>query len=111
LLSEIAEIGKIRLVSNGEAADALAVRKQYAALKPLAELGVGVRGWTLDVLRLLKKMERKRFTIADAYQFVRELTEFHPDNQNVKPKIRQQLIPTRASCPSIVDETQFTLSI
>jgi hypothetical protein len=31
------------------------------------------------------------FTTADAYIFERELEQLHPDNKNVRPKIRQQL--------------------
>jgi flagellar basal body-associated protein FliL len=31
------------------------------------------------------------FTTADAYAFERELGQLHPDNKNVRPKIRQQL--------------------
>jgi type II restriction enzyme len=31
------------------------------------------------------------FTTADVYAFERELEQLHPDNRNVRPKIRQQL--------------------
>jgi len=31
------------------------------------------------------------FTTADAYAFTRELEALHPDNRNIRPKIRQQL--------------------
>jgi hypothetical protein len=34
------------------------------------------------------------FTTADVYAFTRELEKFHPDNRNVKAKIRQQLLPS-----------------
>ena len=91
LLSEIAEIGKIRIVRDGEAADVDAVRRQYATIRPLADLEVGLRGWTLDVLRQVKKLGRNAFSIADAYQFTSELSALHPKNKNVQPKIRQQL--------------------
>lgn len=91
LLSEVADIGKIKLVSNGEPEDVSAVRKQYATVRPLADLGVGVRGWTLDVLRLVKRLGQRHFSISDAYKFATELSRLHPKNQNVEPKIRQQL--------------------
>lgn len=54
LLREIADIGKIKVVDDGEPADAMDVRRQYATVRPLADLDVRVRGWTLDVLRLVK---------------------------------------------------------
>jgi hypothetical protein len=34
---------------------------------------------------------KSEFTAADAYVFTRELEQLHPDNKNVRPKIRQQL--------------------
>ncbi len=91
LLNEIADIGKISVVSNGQPAEASLVRHQYAIVRPLADLNVGFRGWTLDVLRLVRKLGQKYFSIKDAYQFVPELSELYPKNRNVHPKIRQQL--------------------
>lgn len=91
LLSEVAEMGKIRLVNNGEPADVATVRKQYATIRPLADLGVAVRGWTLDVLRLIKRIGQRQFSISDAYQLATELSRLHPKNRHVEPKIRQQL--------------------
>ena len=91
LLAEIADVGKIKVVANGESRDASEVRTQYAAVRPLATLDVQARGWTLDVLRLVKRLGRRRFSIADAYSFAPELSSLHPNNMNVRPKIRQQL--------------------
>lgn len=91
LLSEIADLGKIRIVSNGVPADASLIRRQYAAIRPLADLEVNLRGWTLDVLRLIKRLGKQTFSLPEAYQFLAELARLHPKNQNIKPKIRQQL--------------------
>ena len=91
LLSKIADIGKIRVVSNGQPAEVSAVRTQYASVRPLAKLNVEVRGWTLDVLRLVRNLGQQNFSIKDAYQFAPELSRLHPKNRNVRPKIRQQL--------------------
>lgn len=91
LLSEIAEIGKIRVVSNGQSSDASVVRRQYASVRPLAKLDVKVRGWALDLLRLIRKLGQQTFSIKDAYQLAPILSSMHPRNRNVRPKIRQQL--------------------
>jgi type II restriction enzyme len=91
LLSEIADVGKIRVVDNGAAIDASAVREQYATRRPLAALNVQARGWTLDVVRLVKKLKKRRFSLSEAYEFAPELSKLHPNNRNVGPKIRQQL--------------------
>lgn len=91
LLSEIADVGKIKVVANGMPIDASAVREQYATVRPLATLDVRARGWTLDVLRLVKKLSKRRFSLSEAYEFAPELSKLHPNNRNVNPKIRQQL--------------------
>jgi type II restriction enzyme len=91
LLTAIADVGKIKLVHNGALLDASAVRRQYADVRPLADIGVATRGWTLDVLRLLKRIGKGSFSLSDAYSFAAELSAMHPKNRNVKPKIRQQL--------------------
>jgi type II restriction enzyme len=49
------------------------------------------RGWTSDVIRCVDLIETREFELSDCYKFENRLRELHPDNQNVKPKIRQQL--------------------
>jgi len=49
------------------------------------------RGWTLDVLTAIRRLRRSEFSLADAYSFEGDLAKLHPDNHNVRPKIRQQL--------------------
>lgn len=91
LLREIADVGKIKVVADGMAIDASTVRDQYATIRPLAALNVEARGWTLDVLRLVKKLNKRYFSLSEAYEFAPELSKLHPNNRNVQPKIRQQL--------------------
>jgi type II restriction enzyme len=90
-LDAIAEPGKLFLISSGRIAVPGDVRRQYQKVRPLANLKVNVRGWTLDVLRLLQQMGRKQFTTAEAYALEGELSRLYPGNHNVRPKIRQQL--------------------
>ena len=52
---------------------------------------VGLRGWTLDVLKAIRKLNKAEFSLSDVYQFESELAAMHPGNRNVRPKIRQQL--------------------
>lgn len=91
LLSQIAEIGKIRLVRDGRVADAADVRDQYARIRPLATVAVERRGWSLDVLRLVQRAGRSIFELSDAYTLENELARLYPHNRNIRPKIRQQL--------------------
>ncbi len=84
------------------------VRKQFRHIKPLKDIPVQMRGWTLDVLNVVRRISEvgtgrcavrtsqrdvptSTFTTADAYTFTRELEKLHPDNRHVRDKIRQQL--------------------
>jgi type II restriction enzyme len=94
------------------------VRAQFRRVKPLIDIPITQRGWTLDVLNAIRRLvdsrrrgnesfiknrknvglltssptgETKEFTTADAYAFARELEQLHPDNRHVRDKIRQQL--------------------
>ena len=48
------------------------------------------RGWLLDVLQRVNQMD-EYFTLEQLYSFESELAKKHPDNHNVRAKIRQQL--------------------
>lgn len=52
--------------------------------------GIDARGWLLDVLRCVERLP-EQFTLQDIYRFEGELAERHPENHNIRPKIRQQL--------------------
>jgi type II restriction enzyme len=49
------------------------------------------RGWTSDVLKTIDNIPQREFNLADCYKFETELSGLHPENNNVRPKIRQQL--------------------
>jgi len=79
------------VVVDGSAVTPAKVRQQFDRLRPLKELTVKERGWTLDVLRVVQLLHKKEFTTAEMYQFVPQLEELHPENRHVRDKIRQQL--------------------
>ena len=91
LLTEIPPDARIPLVVNGEATNPKSARKQYARVRPLQKLRPEMRGWTLDVLNLLRSLHKQTFTLADAYSLEPHLASLHPANRHVRPKIRQQL--------------------
>jgi len=118
-LSRIPIEARIAVVTESRALPDSEVRAQFHRVKPLSEISVAQRGWTLDVLNAIRRLgktdlsrlgngernlaeskgprgpsERARasqFTTADAYAFTRELERLHPDNRHVRDKIRQQL--------------------
>jgi len=91
LLGNVPEDGRISIVTNGIAASPSEVRNAYQRAQPLRELGLKVRGWTLDVLNVLRKLGKRDLSLADFYEFEDYLRGLHPHNKNVRPKIRQQL--------------------
>lgn len=49
------------------------------------------RGWIIDILNCINKVEHEIFILDEIYAFENELKIKHPFNNNIKPKIRQQL--------------------
>jgi type II restriction enzyme len=91
LLDRIPADARIPVVLDGQAVSSSKVRKAYEKLRPLEKLNVQKRGWTLDVLQIVKGLRKKEFTLKKVYEQEEELAKLHPDNHNVQPKIRQQL--------------------
>ena len=91
VLRNIPNDAKIGVVIDGEPVMPAKVRQQFERLRPLKELSVKERGWTLDVLNAVRRLGKTEFKTSDAYTFAHELERLHPDNRHVKDKIRQQL--------------------
>ena len=94
LLNRIPPEGKIALVSQGKTVPPATARASFAATAFLQKLPAQDRGWLGDVLACLGAMNIRsgdRFTLEQMYSFEARLRQLHPQNQNVKPKIRQQL--------------------
>ncbi len=91
LLDRIPQDGKIAVVSDGSTVAERHVREEFSRVRKLAEVPPAVRGWTLDVLTAIRKLGKARFSLQELYQLEPYLQRVHPRNQNVRPKIRQQL--------------------
>jgi type II restriction enzyme len=91
LLSGVPQDGKIAIVSEGVPESKRKVRTDFQRVRGLTELPPSLRGWTVDVLNAIRRLGREQFSLQDAYEMERELRQMHPNNRNVRPKIRQQL--------------------
>jgi type II restriction enzyme len=91
LLGAISPEGKIRLVTDEVVSDPTLVRSQYKKLSPVKHLKSDLRGWALDVLRMVHKIGKAQFSLDDVYAFEQDLAQVYPGNRNIRPKIRQQL--------------------
>jgi type II restriction enzyme len=90
-LNRIPVEARISIVTEKKIISETEVREKFKRIKPLKEISVTQRGWTLDVLNAIRRLGKTDFTTAAAYVFTRELEKLHPDNRHVKDKIRQQL--------------------
>lgn len=91
LLSQIPESGKIFIVRNGTPEAKHLVLAQWQRTLFLRDESLEARGWLVEVMKCLESMKKQEFTIEDAYAFESHLSRLYPGNQNVRPKIRQQL--------------------
>lgn len=91
LLTNIPSDARILLVSEGNILVPCRARELYERLRPLEGWPHYRRGWTLDVLNLVRSLGRSRFTLADVYARSLLLQRLYPRNRHVREKIRQQL--------------------
>ena len=91
LLNKIPQDARIPIIQSGNAVPASEVRQAYKRLRPLENLKVEKRGWTLDVLNVVRSLNKKEFTLADVYARADDLAKLHPQNAHIPDKIRQQL--------------------
>jgi len=91
LLSAIPLDARIPVIAVGKPAAPADVRAQYARIWPLEKLRAEQRGWTLDVLNVVRSLRKAEFSLGEVYAFESKLARMHPNNRHVQPKIRQQL--------------------
>ena len=91
LLEKIPIDARIAIIQEGHVRSSRAVRHAYDRLRPLQKLRPEMRGWTLDVLQIIRSLQKTEFTLRDVYGNSSVLTKLHPRNFHVHDKIRQQL--------------------
>ena len=91
LLGQIPQDARISVIQDGIPRAPSEVRRAYQRLRPLESLKVEQRGWTLDVLEIVRSLGRSEFTLREIYSHAGTLARLHPHNSHVHDKIRQQL--------------------
>lgn len=91
LYQKIPEQGKITIVRGGNEDSVENILRRYEKVKRLQTKNINLRGWLLDVLSCVNKLDKEIFTLNDVYKFAEYLRLNHVDNHNVEAKIRQQL--------------------
>ena len=91
LLGKIPYQGRIPVVKNGIAQDSASVIEKMNKAKKLEDSDIESRGWIFDILNCVNQVESMEFSLSEVYAFESVLSQMHPQNHNVKAKIRQQL--------------------
>ena len=91
VLDRIPPDARIPVVQNAQPVSSSQVRKAYEKIRALETINVEKRGWTLDVLNVIRSLGKKQFMLRDVYGHADLLARLHPNNRHIDDKIRQQL--------------------
>lgn len=91
LLGKVPEAGRIYVFRDGMALSKESVLSKWQQTLFLRETGGSARGWLIEVMKAVEAIGRTDFSLEDVYAFERHFSSLYPDNNNVRPKIRQQL--------------------
>jgi hypothetical protein len=66
--------------------------ERYSGAKVfLRDRGQAARGWLIEMMKCVDQLGRSAFTLDEVYAFEDRLAAIYPGNNNIRPKIRQQL--------------------
>jgi type II restriction enzyme len=91
LLSRVPESGKIFFVRNGQPLSKETVLDKWRQTLFLRNESSEGRGWLIEVMKCVDLVGKREFDLEEVYAFESRLGRIYPHNNNVKPKIRQQL--------------------
>jgi|SRR5580698_3891226 hypothetical protein len=91
LLNHIPQSGKIFIVRAGRPEPKDSVLAKWRNTLFLRDQGQDSRGWLIEVMKCVESIGTIEFRLDDVYAFENGLSRLFPGNQNVRPKIRQQL--------------------
>ncbi len=91
LLSQVPESGKIFFVRDGQLLPKESVLGKWQQTLFLRDESSEGRGWLIEVMKCVELLGKPEFDLDEVYAFESRLGQIYPGNNNVKPKIRQQL--------------------
>lgn len=92
LLDTIPDSGKIFYVKDSKLQSKDKILEDWNKTSFLKEShDINSKGWILDTLKCIEKLDKTNFSLNDIYQFEKWLKLKHPQNNNIQAKIRQQL--------------------
>ncbi|MDY0117178.1 MAG: DpnI domain-containing protein [Sulfurimonadaceae bacterium] len=92
LLNTIPNSGKIFYIKDSKLQSKDKILEEWNKTSFLKEShNIKSKGWILDILNCIEKLNKNDFTLHEMYQFETYLHLKHPENNNIQAKIRQQL--------------------
>lgn len=89
-IEDTPKLGQIDVITHEVVREKASVLAQWKQANSLLRTKPEYRGWLADILTCVEKLF-STFSLDDMYAFEEELGEKHPENHNIRPKIRQQL--------------------
>ena len=92
LFDKIPDSWKIYYVENWKEIPKEKVLEKWQKTAFLREIKKDdLKGWILDIMNIIESLNKKEFNLKEIYAFEKDLKVLHPENNNIKAKIRQQL--------------------
>lgn len=92
LIDQIPKSGKIFILRNGTRVNPDAVKHQWDKSLFIRKMkNPNLKGWMLDTMKCIDRLDKVEFTLQEMYHFETELQKKYPDNRHIRDKIRQQL--------------------
>src|SRR5699024_10875298 len=91
LFDKIPAQGRIPVVQEGVFLDKKTVFDRVNQAKKIKTDDIVARGWLMDILHCVNSIDGDTFHLSEVYAFENDLEMQHPNNNNIRAKIRQQL--------------------
>jgi type II restriction enzyme len=91
LIGKVPDAGRIFVLRNGVPEPKDDVLAKWKSTLFLKRTSIEARGWLIEVMKVVDALGQSEFDLSDVYAFEQRLSVIYPGNNNVKPKIRQQL--------------------
>lgn len=90
-LKSVPQSGRLFLIKDKQIIEKQKVITDFNKMLFLRSQKLELKGWLLDVMSCIDKLNKTAFSLNEIYYFESLLKLKHPNNNNIKAKIRQQL--------------------
>lgn len=91
MIGNVPDSGRIFMCESGKLLPKEIVLEQWRKTAFLNNLNLTAKGWLIEIMNCVGQLDKNGFSLDDVYRFEVELSRLYPENNHVRPKIRQQL--------------------